>query len=266
MLHLLAIGIDRYADTSIQGLSCARSDAEAVATLFERGLLPDDCRVRVLADERATARNVRLAVDGIHSVLGPDDVVLVYFAGHGSPERVSPRDNPGRYLLVHDTVFEHIHATSLSMESDVGDWLTRLGSAKLLLIVLDCCFSGRAGGRTVMGPLLRAAGLKMLDDDRLVSLKSLDLGHGRIILCASDDNQLAEEDRELGHGIFTSSFLDALTRERPGKSTVPLTHLYEEVAREVREKTQGAQEPVATFIPVKGAALPVLPRRAAFKT
>lgn len=260
MLHAIAIGIDSYADTSIPSLNCAGSDARAVAGLFERTLRPDERSVQLLLDEKATARNVRLAVESVHSALGPDDVVIVYFAGHGSPERAGLRDRASRYLIVHDTAAPQIHATSLGMETEVPDWLARFDSAKLVLIVLDCCFSGRAGGRTIMGPLLRAARLSTLSsgDDRLISLKGLDLGQGRIILCASDDDELAEEDLLVGHGIFTHCFLNALTRERAGRRTVPLTTVYEEVAANVRERTQNAQQPVATFIPVRGAALPVL--------
>ena len=260
MLHLVAIGIDNYADAAIPPLSCACRDAVAVATTFERNLQPDECSVQLLLNDLATARNVRLAIDRVQAELGSDDVVLVYFAGHGSPERAGTRGRTSRYLLVHDTEERYIHATALGMESDVPDWLGRLDDAKLVVFVLDCCFSGAAGGRTFMGPLLRAAGgVPTLADERLISLKGLNLGRGRIILCASDDNQLAAEDPALGHGIFTRSFLDALGRERGGKPTVAVTTLYDEIAKEVREKTQGDQEPIATFIPIKGAALPVLP-------
>lgn len=112
-----------------------------------------------------------------------------------------------------------------------------------------------------MGPLFRAAGFRTLADERLISLKGLRLGEGRIILCASDDDQLAEEDAALGHGIFTGCFLDALGRER-GEPTVPITTLYEEILRDVRAKTEEAQRPVASFIPTMGAAFPVLPKAA----
>ena len=112
-----------------------------------------------------------------------------------------------------------------------------------------------------MGPLLRASGLATFADERLISLKDLKLGEGKVIFCASDDDQFAQEDTAVGHGIFTRCFLDALARERGGAPTVPLTTLYDEVARDVTTMTSGEQEPVATFIPVKGAALPVLRKR-----
>jgi len=260
MMHTIAIGVDCYADAAIPDLTCARRDAVTIAATLERNLEPAECSVQLLTNEAATARNVRLAIDRVHAELNRDDIVFVYFAGHGSPERASKRDNAGRYLLAYDTEYAHIHPTSLGMETDVPDWLSRLHDAKLVLLVLDCCFSGRAGGRSVMGPLLRAAGISSLADERLVSLSELELGAGRIILCASDDNQFAQEDTELGHGIFTHCFLDAITRDRAGERTVPLTTLYEEIARAVRTATKGAQQPVATFIPTMGAAFPVLPR------
>lgn len=261
MLHAVVIGIDRYQDFRIDDLSCAVADARAVASLLERRLAPDERTVRLLLDEAATERAISIAVeDDLHRDVAPDDLVMIYFAGHGSPELTGRNDRRGRFLLPHDVDFDRIYSTGLGMETVIPDWLERLSSARLTALVLDCCFSGAAGGRTVMGPLLRSAGERrtLSPADAPVSLKELELGRGRVILCASDEDQVARENRRLGHGVFTRHFLAALTRPRGGERVVPLTTLYAEVEAAVRDDTDGAQEPVITLIPGIHARLPCL--------
>lgn len=258
MFHAVVVGVDQYEDERIPPLSCAANDARTVAALLEQSLAVDERRVCLLVDQAATHRNVAIAVDDVSRAVAADDIVLIYFAGHGAPERAGSRQKRGCYLLTHDTDYAHIYATAIGMESDVPAWFQRLEAARLVVITLDCCFSGSAGGRTLMGPLLRAAnGLESLLP-KPVSLRGLDLGRGRVILCASDDNQVAREDKDSGHGIFTRHLLDALTRERGGASTILLTELYDEIESAVRIDTGGAQEPLITLIPNKRAALPCL--------
>jgi uncharacterized caspase-like protein len=260
MLHAVVIGIDRYQDGVIPTLSWARADAQAIAGALEH-IREDERRVHLLVDEQATRRSIMEAVgEDVHRAVEPGDVVLIYFAGHGSPERRGARDRRSRYLIPHDTDFRRIYATAIDMERDVHTWLERLPEAKLVVIVLDACFSGAAGGRTFTGPLLADSRTHpgYLDDSEPVSLKLLDLGRGRVILCAADDDQLAREDAALGHGLFTHHLLQSLARPRTG-ATVDVGELYQEVSTAVSEATRGRQEPVISLI---RAFRPRLPRLA----
>ena len=257
MLRAIAIGIDRYQDEKFDDLSCAASDARAVATLFESRIVPAEREVRLLVDAQATLRTITIAIDDLSRTVTEDDLVLIYFAGHGCPDRVAANDRRANYLLSHDSEYSHIHATSLGMETHVMDWLKRLSGARVLTIVLDACFSGGAGGRSVMGPLLRAARLETMDSPP-VSLKGLNVGRGRGILCAADDNQLAQEDEATGHGVFTRHFLASLKRARPGKGVVRISEIYDEVEEAVRLETNNAQEPISTLIGNMRGSLPSL--------
>lgn len=254
MLHAVVIGIDEYADPEIPPLGCAVADARAVASLLEERIAPDERKVQVLCNREATLRNISLAIDEeLTSSVGEDDVVFIYFAGHGSPANVSYGDRLARYLLPCDADARRIHATSLGMESAVSEWLKRLSLAKVVFVVLDCCFSGRAGGRT----LLFSSGKSKTLTGQLVSLRGLNLGRGRVILCAADDDQLAAEEPASGHGILTHHLLAALTRPR-ATPQVLLTDLYTELFTAVSAATDGSQEPVITAIS-KNAAFPSLP-------
>ncbi|MFF0163889.1 caspase domain-containing protein [Streptomyces sp. NPDC005263] len=241
-LHLVAVGVDRYRDARIRDLSCARADAEAVAQLVEK-VLPDERSVHLLLDEDATKKNVMVAIgETLPRIVGEDDVVLLYFAGHGSPETDGFQDDAGRYLVVHDTDYDNVYATGIDMERDLPRWFERLGHARLLLLVVDACFSGRAGGRTFEGPALRRNRAEIRGQEPVV-LSRLDLGEGRLMLSACTDLQVAREDAAIGHGVFTHYLLRGPAADGE-PTTVGIHTLYEELARSVRAHTDGRQTPV----------------------
>lgn len=258
MLHAVVVGIDSYLDQHIPNLRFAAADAMAFAELLERRVAPAERNVKLLLNQAATQRAILEAVgQELCRLVAPDDAVVIYFAGHGCPERVGPRDKADRYLLAHDTEYRSIYATALGMEQHVPMWLDRLSVAKVVVIFLDCCFSGAAGGRTLMGPLLSQAGIPTLSE-ALVSLKELDLGRGRVIVCACDDDQVALESSRLSHGYFTHELLSALARPRDGSAVVSLTKLYDEVADGVRHQTDERQHPLITILRGNKVALPCL--------
>lgn len=251
MLRAVVVGIDVYQDPLIPRLHHARSDATALASLLEQRIAPDERSVRLLVDEEATKRNIEVAItEDLHRAVSPGDAVLLYFACHGSPERRAAKDKRSRHLIAHDTEFGRIYATGIDMDRDVPEWFHRLAEAKLTVLLLDTCFSGAAGGRTFMGPTLRANPLVQgtLSEPKLLSLKDLDLGRGRVLLCACDEDQLAREEPELGHGLFTHHLLLGLRRERAAAPVVDLTELYQEIARGVSSATNDKQQPVITIL------------------
>lgn len=84
-----------------------------------------------------TAEHVRSSLSGWSkdAGLGPDDVLIFYFAGHGVVE-----DRDRHYLLCWDSVEDDPAATALATE-DLVRLLTRTG-LRNLLIVLDTCYGG----------------------------------------------------------------------------------------------------------------------------
>lgn len=251
MLRAVIVGIDVYRDALITPLAHARSDAMALARLLETRIRADELSVRLLLDEDATKRNIEVAInEELHRAVNPGDVVLLYFAGHGSPERRAAKDKRSRHLIAHDTEYGRIYATGIDMERDVPEWFDRLADAKLVVVLLDACFSGAAGGRTFLGPMLKANPKVegTLSEPQLISIKDLDLGRGRVLLCACDDDQLAREDPALGHGVFTHALLQGLQRTRASAATVDVAELYQEVATDVSSATNNKQQPVITVI------------------
>jgi helicase len=76
----LFIGIDRYASSGIDELTCARQDAVALEALFADTL---GGTTRVLADTDATRNGIEAAFAELASC-DADDTVVIAFSGHGS--------------------------------------------------------------------------------------------------------------------------------------------------------------------------------------
>jgi uncharacterized caspase-like protein len=259
MLHAVLIGINQYEDPEVPNLSFARKDAEAFASLLSDRIKPEERRVQTLVDKAATRSNVlRVIGDELPRMVKPEDIVLLYFACHGSPEKQALPDETSMYLVLHDTDYRRIYSTGIDMERDIRALMGRLRNAKLVLLFLDACFSGRAGGRTFPGPVLTSCQSRSdYRGDDQISLKDLDLGRGRALIAAADEGQVAREDPELGHGIFTYHLLQALGNRRGDQAMIPIGDLYRDVEAAVRKATGGAQEPVFNGSFVRGA-LPIL--------
>jgi uncharacterized caspase-like protein len=216
-----------------------------VAGLLER-IHPGERHIRLLLDNEATRERFMVAVgEDLPRVVGPDDVVVLYFAGHGAPEIDSPPDRAARYLVTHDTSYGSVFATAIDMERDLTQLFKRLAPPRLVLLLIDACFSGLAGGRTFEGPMLGSMRGNTRGGGDPISLADLDLGEGRLMIAACGDAELAREEAELGHGVFTHFLLRGpAAASSDGDRTVGIHALYESVARDVRAYTRGRQTPV----------------------
>jgi uncharacterized caspase-like protein len=238
MFHAVIVGIDKYTDSKIRDLQFARADAEALAgVLNER--VEGSRQVTVLLDERATkARIARIMTDELPRLVRDDDEVLVFFAGHGSPEVDASCGEPSIHAVTHDTEYARLGSTAINMVSELSAWVRRL-NARNVAVVIDASFNGHAGGRTFEGPGLWS-GPRTRRLDR-VSLNRLAFGSKGAMLTACSDKEAANEDAFYGHGIFTYHLLEVLKRSPVG--AVSLSSIYDAVAGAVREATNGAQNP-----------------------
>lgn len=186
----LFVGVDRYKAPDISWLSCAGRDARAVQALFEDTLGDGGA---LLLDEQATLAEIREQLTHLGQA-DPDDVVVVFFSGHGAPTH---------HLVAHDTTADDLKLTGLSLD-ELTERFTRI-PAKRLLCVLDCCFSGGMGAKVLM-PDISPRDLRSTD-----SLLDQMAGDGRVILTASSATEEAWEHPALGHGYLTYHLIEALT-------------------------------------------------------
>ena len=89
--YALLIGIGKYSDKRIPRLDYTSADARAmydVLTDPRHGRFPKK-NVQLLLDEKATAKEIRRAFTRLRRRARPQDMVVVFYSGHGAPEEGS---------------------------------------------------------------------------------------------------------------------------------------------------------------------------------
>jgi superfamily II DNA/RNA helicase len=210
----LFIGIDRFASRRINWLACARRDARALHALFTDTFGPVG---ELLTDEEAT----RAAVEARFQALAGcdnDDVVVVTYSGHGSTTHE---------LLTYDADPADFPSTAVPL-STLAEWFSRI-PARLVVCVLDCCFSGGLGAKVFVSDATPRS------IDSAESLLEQISGKGRLVLTAATANQEAWETMRYRHGLLTHHLVQALqgAEEVVDAGKIAVFRLLEYVTRRV---------------------------------
>ena len=217
----ILIGVNKYEDE--QGIGSLKYCAADMKLLAEVLTGPNGGfgRKNVLlmtadADNplhRPTYSNMVTMIPRWLADVGPNDDVVVAFAGHGITE------DGECYLLPNTAKRGALRLTSVSVPQ-VREWLEGC-RAKRKVLILDACHSG--AGRAVN---------EMADEWK----RELESGHGFLRLASCDTKQKSNEDPSLGHGVFTYYLAKALQGEADfdGDGRVGVGEAYRFVSREVR--------------------------------
>ncbi|MEM0914907.1 MAG: SUMF1/EgtB/PvdO family nonheme iron enzyme [Planctomycetota bacterium] len=173
--YALIVGADDYADDRVTDLPACRNDAQGLYDLLTDpavGLFADD-DVALLTGDHVTQPNVVDALDRLGREAGPDDLVIVFFSGHGAV------DERGRsYWVMHDTQIDRLRATALP-ENEITALLGDIRSNRLVTLI-DACYSASTAQV--------AAGKSLLD---LKAIYPKFDGKGRVAMTASQGDQLS---------------------------------------------------------------------------
>lgn len=198
MKRALLVGIDNY--DNFPPLGGCVSDVNALVPLLSRNedASPNfDCQTRTSATGPVDKRTL---LSGVDSLLAPGaDVALLYFAGHGAEAN-------NDVVLVTQDGDRRDPGVSLSLV--LGK--VQASSVREVLLILDCCFSGAAGGVPQLGGDLAA------------------IRSGVSLLSASRGDEAAAEASQ-GHGIFSTYLCGALeggAADVLGKVTVAGVYAY----------------------------------------
>ena len=233
------VGIDQY--PNVPHLKYAVNDAMAMYDhLLSFNQVPAE-NITLLLNEDASLTRLRSAL-GTHlkKSAGQDDMVIIFFAGHGATEKdaMSPDgDGLEKYLLPFDADPKDLYATALPM-GEISRIFNRISSERLVFIA-DSCYSGASGGRTIGIDGIRAS-LSDTFFDRLTS------GKGRVIISASGANEVSAESEELQQGVFTYYLLEGLKGKADidKDNLVTLDEAYRFVSEHVPRVTGQEQHPV----------------------
>jgi hypothetical protein len=131
--YALVIGIDKY--EHLEPLGTAVRGARDLADLLEDRF---DFKVTLLADADVTRANITGWLDSMRLNAGPDDRLLVYFAGHGLTFGTHAKQG---YLALPESRAS-LPGSALQMRT-VLDY-AEIMTAKHLCFILDACFGGLA--------------------------------------------------------------------------------------------------------------------------
>jgi peptidoglycan/xylan/chitin deacetylase (PgdA/CDA1 family)/uncharacterized caspase-like protein len=189
----LIVGINEY--RSWPRLRYAVNDARAVeSALVERYGFPRENVIRLLDGEATRERIVEILGGTLAEPgrVGPDDRVLVFFAGHGATRKLPSGKELG-YIVPVDAELQGYPVRSISM-TELRDF-SELIPAKHVYFVMDSCYSGLA--------LTRGGGGSYLEEvtDR----------RARQILTAGGADEIVADDGPSGHSIFTWTLLQGLS-------------------------------------------------------
>jgi HEAT repeat protein len=241
----VVIGISRYQDTRIPTLRYAYNDAKS----FYKWLISPNggkyapTNVKLLLNRNASLRNIRDSLFAWLKQALEEDVVTIYFAGHGSPDSPDSPDN--LFLLPYDVQYDSIAATSFPMW-DIETALKRFIKAKKVIVIADACHAGGVGQSF---DIARRANRAIRVNPISTGLQNLSkVGDGVCIISASDDKQFSQESKKWGggHGVFTYFLLQGLAGEADYNkdNNVSLGELIPYLSQQVRRATRNAQSPV----------------------
>src|SRR5215208_7574911 len=193
MKYALIIGNNKYNDPKLAQLKTPAADSQALAKILDDQTIGSFDEVKPLINQTET--QARRAISTFLANKKPDDLVLLYFSGHGV------LDDRGRlYLALKDTQIDLLKATSIP-SSFVADEMDSCRSKRQILI-LYCCHSG-AFARGVKG------------EQRAITETTFEgSGFGRVVLTASDSTQYALEGdqviKQTELSLFTHFLLEGL--------------------------------------------------------
>ncbi len=242
-LRLLTVGINKYRNPALN-LNYGVPDADGIRAFFSKQprRLFKDIKEYAVFDKGATKQGITQAVARLNESQ-PEDVVIVYLAGHGDTV-------DGKwYFLPYDVTYpekeEEIRSKGISAEQ-INAWIEKIPAQKII-VLMDACKSGAA--------LKKFRGF----EDRK-ALSRLARTTGIHIVAAAGKAQFAVELKELGHGAFTYTLLEGLEgaadSRKDGTITVrELTNYIENRLPDLSEEKSGeAQFPV---INSKGNDFPI---------
>jgi len=225
-LWAIVIGVSQY--EHLQKLKYTDDDAYRFYSFLkspEGGSIPAE-QVRVLVDEDATRKNILAAMNEIFGKADDNDIIMMYYSGHGIAGSFLPVDYNGfQNKLKHEEVMAILNASR----------------AKHKICLADACYSGS---------LLAMKSAPTLIEDLAVKRRyyaAFDKSKGgTAILLSSQGDEVSLEDQGLRQGVYTHFLIRGLKGEADfnKNKVVEIDELYRFLSKNVHDYTAGIQTPV----------------------
>jgi len=200
-IYVLVIGISSYNDPSIPKLRYSHADARAIHDFFSSSTstLAKPSNVHFLTDKPnqdglvADKRGILLALNRylIQRAVNEDDMVILYFAGHGDVGK-HPTKGTEYYLIPQDATMSDLFVTGIELAEFERMWSAI--PAKTKILIADACNSGGFSGMRGLG----ISGVESVG------------GEAKAVFSACKSDEKSMECDQLGHGLFTYVLLEGL--------------------------------------------------------
>jgi WD40 repeat protein len=262
-LHVLAIGINQYADEgwtppgeseplAFGRLRLAVGDAKALAAELQKAGVGqyNEVRVKTVLDAEATAEGLDRIVSEMAAGINPRDTFVFFAAAHGYSLN-------GRFYLIPQDYQGGNNPEALATraigQDKLQDWIANRIKAKKAVILLDTCESGaltNGYAHSRVDAPASEAGVGRLHE-----------ATGRPVLTAAAAGQYAHEGVIAGtgerRGVFTWAVLDALKNgDTNGDGYIQLSELVAHVQSKVPGIAHGMARAVTQSGPVFGVQTP----------
>ncbi len=188
----------------------------------EGGALSDD-QIRILIDEDATKAKILSHMDELYSQAGPNDLIMLYFSGHGLKGSFLPIDFDGfNNKLLHDEINQKL----------------KNSPAKYKLCIADACHSGS------LLAMRSGTAVESTLSNYYKTLAQSEAGTALIMSSKSEENSL--ESSGLRQGVFSHFLIRGLKGEADnnGNKVVSVQELFDFIYSNVKSYTGNQQSPV----------------------
>jgi WD40 repeat protein len=259
----IVVGVSEYYNPAMN-LRYAAKDAVDIGhalRLAALGLYNDPSRVKITVLATGTSLeptkgNVRKAFDEVGKESRAQDLLIVYFAGHGMASR-SERDQyyyftkEARSIEV-DTDSALRDTTTVS-STELRQWLYRQNMPLKQVVVLDTCAAGAA-----FGEMVKLGDRRDLSPDQIRAIELLKDSTGSWILMGSAADAVSYEANRYAQGLLTYALLQGMKGAALDGDQVEVSRLFGFAQRQVADLARGIggiQRPVLSA--PKGQTFPI---------
>ncbi|BAY31326.1 hypothetical protein NIES2107_31850 [Nostoc carneum NIES-2107] len=218
----LLIGVNEY-QPGLNALPGAVQDVKAMQRVLQHSEMGDFADADITVLENPKRQVMEEAIETLFSGREKDDLVLLYFSGHGI------KDEAGRlYLATSQTRKNHkggLIQTTATAASLIHGMMENSRSRRQV-IILDCCFSGAF-----------AEGMKAKDDNS-VDIKNQLGGEGRVVLTSSTATQYSFEQEGADLSVYTRYIVEGIEKgaaDTDNDGMISVDELHEYARKKVQE-------------------------------
>ncbi|SEP73972.1 caspase family protein [Neolewinella agarilytica] len=239
-------------------LFCSNAEVDVVC-LNTNDSLKTDLEAENIRWDFSSKENIVREFKTLSEKARPQDIVIVYFSGHGKTYRSNDKDQ--FHYLTYDVrpgnVGDETATKNAVIASDELTTLLKSIPAAKQVLILDACNSGQIIDDISLGS-------KDLNGSQIRALTQMSDRTGLYLLTGSAGDMVSYEASKFGHGLLTYALLNgmngqATTKDEEGISMVGITRLFDYAQGRVVDLARsinGIQKPQVNY-PLRAGTFPI---------